>query len=140
MAGARCRRAPAHRVNTWSSHEVFAATHARACGIPQRPRRAFSQQISQGASICVDRSRRTESHYLRAGRIADKHIRWQLELAWAGLDADQLFTHRVVAEISPLLWRRLPGRMSYRFGSVHYSKRRSKRIVESAHPDLVARP
>src|SRR5437762_6121818 len=103
MARAGRRRTPAHLTDARSSHEMFAATHARSRRIPQRLRRAFDEQISHGESIRVDRSRRTKRRELRACRIANKHIRWQLELARTSLDAHQLFADRVVAEISSLL-------------------------------------
>src|SRR6266699_815271 len=98
MAGTGHGRAPVRCADTRSSDEMSAATDARPAGIPQRLRRAFHEQISQGESIRVDRSRRRKSCDLRACRIADKHIRWQLELAWTSLDADQLFADRVAAE------------------------------------------
>ena len=44
---------------------------------------------------------------LRPGRVADRRIRRQLQLARAGLVADQLPAHRGAPEVRPLLRRRL---------------------------------
>src|SRR5438093_7201155 len=139
LAGAGHGRAPAGRTDPRSPHEMFAATHARSRRIPQRLRCAFCEQIPQRPSVHVDRSRRTESRELRACRITEQHIWWQLELAWTGMDAHQLFVHRVLAEISSLLRRRFQSGMSYWVGSVHDLKWRRERTVESSHPYLAAR-
>jgi hypothetical protein len=55
---------------------------------------------------------------LLAGRVAQRAVRRQLELARADLDAGQLPDHRVAAEVPPLLRRRFQGRVPDRLGQV----------------------
>ncbi len=61
------------------------------------------------------------THYevrLRSGGFDLAHLRRQLQLARAGLDAGELPDRRKSAPLLRLLWRRLQGRMSHRVGQV----------------------
>ena len=53
---------------------------------------------------------------LRAGRVDERPLRRQLELARADLVPDQLPADRGAAEVPPLLRRRFPGRVPDRLG------------------------
>ena len=131
LAGAGHGRAPARRTHPRSSHEMFAATHARSRRISQRLRRAFCQQISPGASLQPDRARRRESRELRAGGIANRNFRRQFKLARPGLVSDQLSAHRVAPAISSLLRRRFQSGMPDSLGKFSDAQRNRERAFQS---------
>ena len=69
---------------------------------------------------------------LRAGRVAQRPVRRQLELARPGLVPDELPADRGAAEVPPLLRRRLHGGVPDRLGPVSHARRRSPTSSRSA--------
>ncbi len=76
---------------------------ARPRRVPVRPRRPFAQPLPPRPPVHAGPGRRHEPGGLRARRIADRHLRWQLELARAGLVPGQLPAHRGAPAARPLL-------------------------------------
>ena len=77
--GDRPRRAPARRCTEFFDEEAFLSPHGL---------RAVSKRYEGNPYTLDGRARRVDR--LRAGRVDDRHVRRQLELARAGLDAAQL--------------------------------------------------
>src|SRR5436853_3390132 len=139
LAGTRYERTAPGRAHPWTSNEMFAATHARSGRISKRLRSPLAQQISPGASLLDHDSWRRKNCQLRAGRIADRNFRRQLELARAGLVPDQLPFNRIAPAVSSLLRRRFQSRMPDWFRALHAPQRSRERTFESIDQDLDAR-
>ena len=91
--------------------KLLAPADARRGGVPVAARHPRAQPLPPRPSV-PPRLRRHGHHEvaLRAGRVADRAVRRQLELARPGLVPDQLPADRGAPEVPPLLRRRLPGR------------------------------
>ena len=77
-----------------------AALHARRDGVPGAARDPLAVALSSEASVHARRERHGALHSLRAGGVADRAFRRQLELARSDLVPAQFPDHRVAAEIS----------------------------------------
>ena len=75
---------------------------------------------------------------LRAGRVDDRHVRRQLELARPDLDAGQLRRDRGARPLRPLLRRRAQGRVPERLGSRAHAGGDRRRPTRA--PDRALRP
>src|SRR5437867_10999197 len=118
---------------------MFATAHARSRGIPQRLRRALSEQISQRTSLRPDRARRRKNRELRTRGVADRYLWWQFKLARTGLVPDQLSAHRVTPAISSLLRGRFQGGVPDRLRPIPASERSRQRTLQSVDQTLAAR-
>src|SRR5437016_13995500 len=105
LARAGHERAAPRRAHPRASHEMFVATNARSGRISERLRSPFAQQIPPIASLLDHDSGRRKNRQLRTGRIADRHLWRQLQLARPGLVSDQLPLDRIAPAISSLLRR-----------------------------------
>ncbi len=86
-----------------SSHEGPAPAHARRNPVSFQPGRAVTFKIPRATSVWLHH-RRTNLHgQLLAGRIAQRSVRRQFQLAWTNLDAVEFSHHRVAPKISLLL-------------------------------------
>ena len=83
--------------------------------------------------------RHDEPGRLRAGRVADRALRRQLELARAGLVPDQLPADRGAPEVPPLLRRRLHGGVPDRLGHVAVRWARSPTTCRAGSSGLFLR-
>jgi hypothetical protein len=98
-----------------SSHEMPAAPAARRGGVPRRLRRARALKSPRARAVSIQLPRHRSRSALLAGRVEERPLRRQLQLARADLDAGEFSAHRVVAEVPPLLRRRLQSGMPRAF-------------------------
>src|SRR5262249_7415178 len=95
-------------------HEAAAEADAGSVGVPVRLRRARAQLLPPRTSVSPGCSRWPLLRgSLRAGRVDDRSVRWQLQLARSHLVTDQFSAHRVAEKVSPLLRRRFSGGVSH---------------------------
>ncbi len=80
----------------------------------------------------LPRQRQRASRRLRAGRIDDRPLRRQFQLARAGVAPGQLPADRGAAEVPPLPRRRVQGRVSDRFRADAYARRGRGRHLAAA--------
>ena len=86
----------------------------RRVGVPLAVRAARRLALARRPSVRARRRRHVVADRLRAGRVDHRHVRRQLELARAGLDAGQLPRRRGARPLCALLRRRPEGRVSDR--------------------------
>ena len=87
----------------------------RRGGVPVAARPAIAVEATRGDLLRARPARRRDR--LRAGRVADRDVRRQLQLAWTGVVADQLPRHPGAAPVRPVLRRGPPGRVPHRLGA-----------------------
>ncbi len=87
---------------------------ARRKRVPGAPRHPLDLEVSRAASVCLGGRRPGAPRGLSASRVRHRHVRWQLQLAWPGLDAGERAHHPGAAELLPVLRRQLQNRMPHR--------------------------
>src|SRR5271167_1441136 len=102
---------------------------ARRNGVPERPRRAGAFKNPRGETVSPRMRRHDARSPLLAGRSVLRTVRRELQLARAGLDADELSAHRVAAKVPSLLRRRFQSRVPDWLGKIHDPERGGRRIV-----------
>ena len=100
--------------------------------------RALSR-VAPGRAVRAAGRRPRPSRRLRAGRIDDRPLRRQLELARTDLVPGELPADRVAAEVPPLLRRQLHGRVPDRLGQDADAGRGRRRAVAPPVAHLPAR-
>src|SRR5262249_47582054 len=109
---------------------------ARSGGIPQPLWRARAQPLPRRPSLRAERRRRGSCRALRAGGVAQRPLRRQLQLARPNLVPGQLPADRVAATLPPLLRRRLHDRMPDRLWPVYDARRGRRRTLAAPDPAL----
>ena len=94
------RRAPPAGAGARPPHEAAAAPHARPGRVPQPVRHPLAQPPPRGRALRLARRRRALHGRLRAGRVAHRPVRRQLQLARPDLVPAQLPAHRGAARSS----------------------------------------
>ena len=99
--------------SAWSRRSVWASCSARCCPRMRSCRRTGCARCPSATRRAVQaRARRPDRRgRLRARRIDLRPVRWELELARAGLVPDQLPDHPVAPELGHVAGRRLPRRV-----------------------------
>ena len=99
-----------------ASSRVLRAARARVrrVGVPLAVRAARRVALARRPPVRARRRRHVVADRLRARRVDHRHVRRQLELARAGLDAGQLPRRRGARPLCALLRRRPEGRVSDR--------------------------
>ncbi len=93
-------------------------------------------QVPRGAPLRPERGRPGAPGGLPAGRVEHRHVRRQLQLAGAGLDAGERPHHPCAAELLPVLRRQLQDRMPHGVGEADEPLRGEQGDLRPAHPDL----
>ena len=111
------RGRPAHAVDRQRDEAApHPGAHARRGRVLRPARHPRAVALPPRAPVRLPPRRAGVPRGLRAGRFRHRHVRRQLQLARAGLDADQLpAVHRAAAPVR-LLRRRLQGRVPDRLG------------------------
>ena len=86
---------------------------ARRKRIPESLRHPRALQVPRAAPVRLPRRRSGAPGGLPAGRVGQRHVRRQLQLAWADLDAGEHDDHPGAAELLPLLRRQLQNRVPH---------------------------
>ena len=84
-----------------------------------RSRHSVSLQSPCRSAVRTRSRRDALFHRLRAGRVDDRNLRRQFELARTDLDADQLSADRIPASIGLFSWGQFQDRMPHGVGSIH---------------------
>ena len=113
--------------------------HARRERVPQPVRHPVAVALSRRASLCLFGAGPGISGELPAGGIGQRHVRRQLQLARADLDAGQRADHPRAAALLCVLRRQLQDRMPDRLGQLDEPVRGCPRNRQSADPHLSAR-
>src|SRR6185437_10754637 len=87
------------------------APDARRDGVPLALRHPLDVEGLREGALPLRFRRADADRRLRAGRVDDRPLRRELELAWPGLDAAQLSPHRGARALPPLLRRRAARRV-----------------------------
>ena len=88
---------------------------ARRERVPEPLRHPLAFQVPRAAPVRPPRQRSGAPGGLSAGRIEYRHVRRQLQLAGAGLDAGERPPHSGTPELLLVPWRQLQDRMPHRF-------------------------
>ena len=121
------------------SPDAGARAHARRARVPVAVRHPGAVARPQGRALPAAGRRPRPSRRLRAGRVVDRAVRRQLELARADLVPGQLPAGRGAAEVPPLLRRQHPRRMPDRIRDHADAGRGRHRAVAAPVADLPAR-
>src|SRR6266545_1104828 len=105
LAGAGAGRTAAAGDLPRPPHEMRAAAHARRDRVPRALRRARALALPRRTSIHAGSRRGALHRRVFTGRVDQRAVRRQLELARADLAAGQLLADRVAAAVSSLLRR-----------------------------------
>ena len=79
--------------------------------VPGAARHPVGLQVARGPPVHHRRRRSGLHRRVRTGRVAQRHVRRQLQLAWPGVVPDQPAAHPGPAAVPPVLRRRLPDRV-----------------------------
>ena len=108
-------------------------------GVPLAARRPRRLALSPGSSVLAPARRDRASGGLRAGRVLERALRRQLELARPGLVSGQLPADRVAPEVPLLLRRHVQGRVPDGRGDESQPLAGGRGAVAAAHAHLPAR-
>ena len=136
---ARRRKPTADRDCPCLPHEAGARAHAGRERISLTLRRARRFAGLFGSPLRLRMRRVPLRSEICAGGIRQRHVRRQLQLARAGLDADQLPDHREPVQVRLILWRRLPRRVPDGLRHHAVARRGGGRSAQSADAHLPAR-
>ena len=131
--------APAARDPQPRAARARAPGHARRERVLVAARHPLAVALSQGPSVRVAARRPRLRGSLRAGRVRQRAVRRQLELARPGLVPDELPDHRGAQALSPLLRRQPPGRVPDRLGQAHGPRAGRRRARAPARLAVLAR-
>ena len=76
--------------------------------------RSVSTWTARPSRTRIDVEGKADRRRVRTGRVAQRHVRRELQLAWPGVVPDQPADHPGPAAVPSVLRRRLPGRVPYR--------------------------
>ena len=107
----RLRRTPAAVAALEGEARAHPRVRARRAGVPRAARHPVALAPPRRAPVRLPHRRAGVSRRLPAGRIEQRDVRRQLELARAGLDAGQRADRPRAAQLLPVLRRRLHGRV-----------------------------
>src|SRR5207249_2713435 len=136
---ARRRHAPAPGHRRPPPAPARAPLHAGRGGVPVAPRCPRGVAVSPRSSLRAPARRYRASRRLRAGRIFERVLRRQLQLARAGLVPGELSADRVAAEVPLLLRRRAHGGVPDGLEQTARPLARRRRALAAADPHLPAR-
>src|SRR5262249_61601134 len=117
------------------SDEAGAEAHARRGRVPVALWHPGALALPRRASIYARHRWGELQRGIPAGRVEQRAVRRQLELARADLDVGGLPADRVAAAVPPLLRRRLQSRVSDRLGPVFDAQPYRRRAIAAAYPD-----